>query len=140
MTTVLKLRFFAFRKVSSNNNPVPKSINPAMAKSVSSQFTSFVNCIAMNGISNNIDAVINIIFALLRFYDVFTDIPEQAERRTVVRATSMRKFKDCRSPVIYTIANIIIPETILAIACVFSVNLVSMNLVTISYTLTGINR
>jgi hypothetical protein len=58
------LRVLIFLTASSHIKPVPDNRIPATTKSNSVQFTSFVNCIAINGISNSI-AVIKLMISLL---------------------------------------------------------------------------
>ena len=47
------LVLFTFRNTNSISKLVPKSNIPAITKSITDQLTSFVNCIAINGISNS---------------------------------------------------------------------------------------
>ena len=59
----IAIRYVFFRTLwitSSQRNPVPPSKTPAAMKSKKVQFTSFVNCIAIKGMSNKITEMINI--------------------------------------------------------------------------------
>ncbi len=47
------LVLFTFRNTNSMTKLVPKSNIPAITKSINDQLTSFVNCIATNGISDS---------------------------------------------------------------------------------------
>ena len=63
--TIRCLRFFTFLITSSHRRPVPSSKTPAAIKSNTSQFTSFVNCIAINGMSNRSATVSTMMLSLL---------------------------------------------------------------------------
>lgn len=51
------LVLFTFRSTNSMTKLVPKSNIPAIIKSINDQLTSFVNCMATNGISNSINTM-----------------------------------------------------------------------------------
>jgi hypothetical protein len=53
----LFLVLLTFLITSSHSNPVPSNKTPPTIKSAGDQFTSFVNCIAINGINNNMATV-----------------------------------------------------------------------------------
>lgn len=63
----LFLVVFTILSVSSMSAPVPNNITPMIAKSAMLQLTSFVNCIAMNGIVSSIAAVVKMMSSLLCF-------------------------------------------------------------------------
>lgn len=56
-----------FLITSSQSKPVPNNRTPMIIKSLASQFTSVVNCIAMNGMSNRIAATVRMMISLLFF-------------------------------------------------------------------------
>lgn len=56
-----------FLITNSHRRPVPRSRTPATTKSARVQFTSFVNCIAINGMSNRSATVSTIPISLLFF-------------------------------------------------------------------------
>lgn len=49
-----------FLKTSSDSKPVDNNKKAITAKSPKLQFTSFENCIAMNGMNNNVEIILNI--------------------------------------------------------------------------------
>ena len=62
---IRSLILFTFLITSSHIRPVPSSRTPATIKSNRVQFTSSVNCIAINGMSNRIAEVSTIMISLL---------------------------------------------------------------------------
>ena len=64
-TAIRYLFLFIFLITSSHIRPVPSSSAPATTKSNRVQFTSSVNCIAINGMSNRIAEVSTIMISLL---------------------------------------------------------------------------
>ena len=63
--TIRCLGFFTFLITSSHRRPVPSSKTPAAIKSNTFQFTSFVNCIAIIGMSNRSATVSKMMLSLL---------------------------------------------------------------------------
>ncbi len=57
----LCLDFLTLFNITSPNKPVIKSIAPIIIKSNKDQLTSFVNCIATNGIKSNIPTICKIL-------------------------------------------------------------------------------
>ena len=64
-TAIRYLILFIFLITSSHIRPVPSNRAPATTKSNRVQFTSSVNCIAINGMSNRIAEVSTIMISLL---------------------------------------------------------------------------
>lgn len=66
---------FTFLNTSSHNKPVPNNKIPIMVKSAIPQSTSFVNCMAMKGISNRNPTdermMINLLFFIVVLFFVF---------------------------------------------------------------------
>lgn len=70
ITTMIAIRYpvlFTFLIINSHRRPVPSSKTPATTKSESFQFTSSVNCIAINGMSNRNITVSTMPISLLFF-------------------------------------------------------------------------
>ncbi len=70
ITTMIAIRYpvlFTFLIINSHRRPVPSSRTPATTKSESFQFTSSVNCIAINGMSNRNITVSTMPISLLFF-------------------------------------------------------------------------
>jgi hypothetical protein len=78
--------FLTFLITSSHMRPVPSNSTPMITKSLESHFTSFVNCIAVNGISNKSATVntmpisllfcviINVMFLIVGLYVRFLEL------------------------------------------------------------------
>lgn len=69
-TTIPISVFFTFLITISHKKPVPSSRTTAATKSDGDYFTSFVKCIAINGMSSKSAAVITIPKSLLFFVDI----------------------------------------------------------------------
>lgn len=70
---ILCLVLATFRHTNSHKNPVPRSKTPIATKSEIVQATSFVNCIAINGMSSRIATVVKMKMSLLVFIRFFTE-------------------------------------------------------------------
>ena len=72
----LFLEFFTFLSIIPINRPVIVSIPPIIIKSKKDQFTSLVNCIAINGIKSNSPTIYKILIIILkRKYNIYIFIP-----------------------------------------------------------------
>lgn len=72
------LVLFTFFKTISHNSTIPNNNAAILMKSVMFQFTSCVNCIAINGIVNNRPAIanrnINLLFFITQFFLRYIDL------------------------------------------------------------------